>query len=871
MTPIDGTAVALDSFGAGHVGNNFESQPEQRANESPHNGVTAGVAIDAVSSSAAGVASALSVGSPSSDVFPSKQTLEITALRKVFDASKDAVVVVRLSTYADTDAENSVLEVNSGFEREFGFARDEVIGRDIRVLNLWVEPSIPGLFLRDLFEKGSVQNMEAQLRRRNGENIECLLSGTLVDLGDERCAVVFGRNVSELKDAQRTVLEREQTFQTLFHAQPDSIITLDVFTGRYIDVNDEFLNSTGYSREEVIGQRSREFNLFTDEAQADNLVAGIKKHGEVRNLEMTFRHKDGLLSPCLVSAKILNQRGRLCCVIFARKIRELKEAQSELIKAREAALAASRAKSEFLSSMSHEIRTPMNAVLGMAELLDETPLTEEQRRFVSIMRRNGEALLDLINDILDLAKIESGRLAMESAGLDLEEQLGRVGEMMAIRAHQKGLELALRIAPNVPTKLIGDSLRLRQVLINLVGNAIKFTEHGEVVIDVGRTESATADPSRPIELRFSVTDTGNGIPADKLDLIFARFTQADSSTSREYGGSGLGLAIVKRLVELYGGAVSVQSECGKGSCFSFTARFGQGSAAWSSQPETPVNLKGVRALIIDDVATNRVIMREILSRAGAHVQEAASGEEGLACLTQARAMGRPYQLLLLDCRMPGIDGLEVARRLRAESHPDEIPAVVMLTSEDLAETVARLKDIGIGTYVVKPVRRPDLMSAISRAMNNSRVAEPASTVSRLAEHDSLPPLRILMADDSIDNCLLVRAFLKQTNCQLDEAENGRVVQEKFKAGLYDLVLMDMRMPVVDGATATQAIRAFESANQLPRTPIIALTASALEEDILRSRDAGCDAHVSKPVTRRALIDAIRNATRTAGAYTAVLA
>jgi PAS domain S-box-containing protein len=712
------------------VGKDLESQTEQRTNGAPHSGVTAEAVIGAVSREA-DIANELSIGSPSGDVVLNKKTLERTALRRIFDASKDAVVVVRLSTDIETDARNLFLEVNSGFEREFGFARDEVIGKDIRDLNLWVEPSTPGLFLRELFEKGIVQNMEAQLRRRNGESIECLLSGTLVDLEDERCAVVFGRNLSELKDAQRTVLEREQTFQTLFHAQLDSIITLDVFSGRYIDVNDEFLGSTGYSREEVIGQRSREFNLFTEEAQADKLVDGIKQHGEVRNLEMTFRHKDGFLSPCLVSAKLLNLRGRLCCVIFARKIRELKEAQRELIKAREAALAASRAKSEFLSSMSHEIRTPMNAVLGMAELLDDTPLTEEQRRFVNIMRGNGEALLDLINDILDLAKIESGRLAMESAGFDLEEQLGRVAEMMAIRAHQKGLELALRISPEVPTKLVGDSLRLRQILINLVGNAIKFTERGEVVIEVGRTESATTDPSRPIELRFSVTDTGSGIPADKLDLIFSRFTQADSSTSREYGGSGLGLAIVKRLVELYGGAVSVQSEYGKGSCFSFSARFGHGSATHSSQPETPVNLKGVRALIIDDVATNRVIMREILSRAGAHVHEAASGEEGLARLAEARGMGRPYQLLLLDCRMPGIDGLEVARQLRAVSHPDDIPAVVMLTSEDLAERVARLRDIGITTYVVKPVRRSDLMSAIASAMNMARLPEPVNPDSLL--------------------------------------------------------------------------------------------------------------------------------------------
>ncbi len=781
-----------------------------------------------------------------------------TALRKILDATVDGIVVIRMSDQAGASSDNVFVDINAGFEREFGFSRDEVIGHDFRALNLSFDPSVPADFLRELLEKGSVQNMEAQLRRKNGDSIECLLSGALVDLGDERCAVVFGRNITELKEAQRQVLEGEQTFRTLFNAQLDGIMTLDVFTGQWIDANEEFFQSTGFTRDEVIGRRSREFNLFADQAEGQKMVDQLKTCGEVRNLEMTFLHKDGSLNPYLASAKVISLRGHTCCVIFARKIRELKEAQAALIKAREAALAASRAKSEFLSSMSHEIRTPMNAVLGMAELLGDTALTEEQRRFVHIMRGNGAALLDLINDILDLAKIESGHLTMESTEFDLEEQLGRVGEMMAIRAHQKGLELAVRIGPDVTTGLLGDPLRLRQILINLTGNAIKFTEKGEVTIAVETDQAAVADPDRPLALRFSVTDTGSGIPADKLGLIFERFTQADSSTTRKYGGSGLGLAIVRRLVELFGGEVSVQSEYGKGSCFSFTAHFGVGSAPAAAEQE-PVSLNGVRVLVIDDIATNRLILKGILARAGAEVHEADGGEVGLAQLANARKTKRPYQLLLLDCRMPEIDGIEVARRLRAESDPDEIPAVVMLTSEDLAERIAQLREVGILTYVVKPVRRPDLMNAIGRAMYNSpKIDKPSDSRSDQLS-TALPPLKILIADDSVDNRLLVRAYLKRSQCQLEEAEDGRIAQEKFKAGQYDLVLMDMRMPIVDGAAATRAIRAFETAKRLTPTPIIALTASALEEDVLRCREAGCDAHVSKPVTRSALIAAMRNA------------
>jgi len=430
--------------------------------------------------------------------------------------------------------------------------------------------------------------------------------------------------------------------------------------------------------------------------------------------------------------------------------------------------------------------------------------------------------------------------------------------MMAIRAHQKGLELTLRIAPEASAALVGDPLRLRQILVNLVGNAIKFTERGEVTIGVEVARSAVSEANRPIALRFSVTDTGSGIPADKVDLIFKRFTQADSSTTRRYGGSGLGLAIVKRLVELYGGEIQVRSEDGKGSCFSFIAHFGVGSALSACRADA-VSLSGARVLVVDDVATNRLILKEILERAGAEVDEAAGGEDGLRQLARAKEMRRHYQLLLLDCRMPGVDGLEVARRLRAEGDPGEIPAVVMLTSEDLAERIARIDELGIRSYIVKPVRRSDLMNAIARAMNHLPRSETVGESPSEEPAEILPPLRILIADDSVDNRLLVRAYLKRSQCQLEEAEDGRVAEEKFKAGLYNLVLMDMRMPNVDGAAATRAIRTFEAANSLTRTPIIALTASALEEDIIGCREAGCDAHISKPVTRKRLIAAIHNA------------
>ncbi|HEY6421581.1 MAG TPA: ATP-binding protein [Candidatus Binataceae bacterium] len=357
---------------------------------------------------------------------------------------------------------------------------------------------------------------------------------------------------------------------------------------------------------------------------------------------------------------------------------ELRESGRDLVAAREAALSASRAKSEFLSSMSHEIRTPMNAILGMAQLLEETPLNRDQKKYLEIMTNNGDALLDLINGILDLARIESGRLSLEEAGFDLETLVDGTVETLGVRAHQKGLEMLAHVMPDVPHLLVGDRLRLRQVLLNLIGNAVKFTDTGQVLLTVERDrESAVAG-----HLHFSVVDTGIGIAKDKLEEVFSSFTQADSSTTRRYGGSGLGLAIVRRLVALMGGRVWVESELGHGSVFHFTAHFQvQTDASVEKHPTVTVMLSGVRALVVDDNFTNRLILREMLSSRGAEVDEAEDGPTALEHIERARISGIPYQLLLLDCQMPAMDGFQVAEGVKAGA--EEGLTVLMLSSDDL--------------------------------------------------------------------------------------------------------------------------------------------------------------------------------------------
>jgi PAS domain S-box-containing protein len=790
---------------------------------------------------------------------------EVT-LRTIFDASPDAMVVVTLKPEGNGSVPGAYLarfvDINRGFEDQLGFTREDVIGRRFAELNMWIDNAARSQFVRELLDCGRVHNLETDLRTKDDRAIRCLISSTIVEVAGERYVIGIARNISELKETQGKLDQSEETFRKLFDLNLDGMAIVDLVTGKYIDVNQRFVRATGYAREEVIGKRSREFTFWAKPEESLALVDGLRKNGEVRNLEMSFRRKDGATIPCLISATLLELRGHLCCLTATRNISALKETERQLIEAREAALAASRAKSEFLSSMSHEIRTPMNAVLGMADLLAETDLDPEQRKYLNTMINNGNALLELINDILDLAKVENGRFELERAPFDLAELTDRVCETLAIRAHVKYLELASHVMPGVPTSLIGDPLRVRQVLINLVGNAIKFTEIGSIVLTVEQRAAENGS----VALHFSVADTGIGIPRNHVSKIFESFTQADSSTTRKYGGTGLGLAIVQRLVELMGGRIWVESEVGKGSTFHFTARFEvqSGGPAVAVDPMVSrLEYAGLRTLIVDDTAVNRVILHEMLAAKGAIVAQAASGEEALYMLELARRSGEPFDLLMLDYRMPGMDGFEVAGRIKAGA--GECCAIVlMLASDDFNVRTARLRELGIQTHLVKPIRRPDLYDAITNAMAEVGIAGRGRAVPE-KDRPTLAPqfmtgpgLRVLLAEDSPDNRMLIEAYLKNTPHRLETAENGEVAVRRFTAGRHDLILMDMLMPVMDGYEAVREIRRWQAECGMPPVPIIALTASALKEDVQRSLAAGCDLHVSKPVKKAVLLAAIRD-------------
>ena len=668
-----------------------------------------------------------------------------------------------------------------------------------------------------------------------------------------------------LEELGKEVVFKSRLLTSLFENVPDHIYFKDK-KSRFVAVSKALAGWLGAeSSEAMIGKT--DFHYFTEEhakpAFRDEQEV-MKKGQPIEGKVEKETYPDGRVT-WVSTTKIpwYDENGNIIGTFgISRDMTELKNKEFELIEARETAQRASQAKTTFLAIMSHEIRTPLNAIIGMCEILEETVLSKEQHEYLKILREAGETLLAIINDVLDISKIECGDVQIEKSEFSLDTLVEKVCDILAIRAHKKGIELADHISPNVPMNLIGDSYRMRQILVNLIGNSIKFTDEGEIILNVRLAEQKESqcevEKRDEVCLLFSVKDTGVGIPKEKQNAIFDSFRQADSSTTRKFGGTGLGLSISKRLVELMGGKMWVESEEGKGSEFFFTVRFKIQKTKKSRTFIEPseVDVRGISTLIVDDNATNRLILKEILTAWDADVTEASGGEEAISMIRSAREKGKHFRLILLDRRMPAIDGFKVAEVIREDKKSEETTTVMMLTSDHRISDLNRIDELGINCYLIKPIKRDELKNAILATLGLWKARKNKIEVVKIKVAD-LPPMKILLVEDTEDNRLLIEAFLKKSLIEIDEAENGKIAFEKFKKNVYDLVLMDMQMPIMDGYTATKKIRAWEKRVGAEETPVIALTAFALKGDAEKCLDAGCNTHVAKPVKMETLVEVLK--------------
>jgi two-component system, sensor histidine kinase and response regulator len=534
-------------------------------------------------------------------------------------------------------------------------------------------------------------------------------------------------------------------------------------------------------------------------------------------------------------------------------IHELKATQEELALAKEAAEQANRAKSLFLANMSHDIRTPMNGIIGMTDLCLDTELTDEQREYLGMVRSSADSLLSLLNDILDFSKIEGGMLELEEIDFNLSDTVEDTVKSLAYLAHKKGLELALRIDRDVPMALVGDPGRLRQVIINLVGNALKFTEKGEVVVAVELKEEGEDDAV----LAFSVADTGIGIAPDKQARIFEAFSQADESTTRRYGGTGLGLSISTKLVALMGGRIWVESEPGKGSVFQFTARFDLQSAPNVMRKSRPNDLAGLRILLIDDNATSRQILEDILLNWGMS-PVAVDGDRALPTLEDAKRSDRPFSLVLLDAHASKKGGFAVASEMRG--HPDwTAPMIMMTSSVGLRGDAERCRRLGIAAYLTKPIKQSELFDAILTVLDiESTPPEKRHMVTKHSVREGRAGLRILLAEDNPVNQRLAVTILNKMGYEVVATANGKEAVQAYEQEAFDVILMDVEMPEMDGFEATGLIREREKETG-KHIPIIAMTAHAMKGDRERCLASGMDGYLSKPVRADAIAEAIDGA------------
>ncbi len=669
----------------------------------------------------------------------------------------------------------------------------------------------------------------------------------------EKANTRLAQEVAERKRVEKELRQAETKYRSIFENAVEGIFQTTP-EGRYLSVNPALAGIYGYETPEELMMSLTDIGgqLYVEASRRDEFIRLLHRHHTVTGFESQVYRRDGTVIWITETARAVRDASGALLYYegIVEDISERKRAEEELRKAKLSAESAANAKGEFLANMSHELRTPLNGVIGMTDLALDTELTPEQREYLMIAKDSANSLLELLNDILDFSKIEAGKFELDPIEFSLHDGLEAALKALAARAHKKGLELACHIAADVPDVLLGDLGRLRQIVVNLVGNAIKFTAQGEVVMRVSiewRNENEDC-------LHCTVTDTGFGVPHDKQPLIFPPFTQADSSTTRQFGGTGLGLAISSQLVALMGGRLWVESEVDRGSTFHFTARLGFRAGVLPQSLGMRDSLAGLSVLVVDDNTTNRRILEEQLVNWGLCPTLAASGPEALETLQQAANNGAPFSLVLLDAYMPSMDGFTVAESIKR--NPTLARAtIMMLTSGGHPQDAVRCRELGLASYLTKPIKQSDLLNAIVAALQGAEGAQPVFSPPLIFSTKGRSSLHILLVEDNPVNQHLAVRLLEKRGHSVVVANNGKEALAALANESFALVLMDVQMPEMDGLAATKAIRQQEEATGA-HIPIVALTSHAMKGDRDLCFAAGMDAYLSKPLQAQQLFDMI---------------
>lgn len=711
----------------------------------------------------------------------------------------------------------------------------------------------------DLLGKGINTFLEKPVKEFSARKIpagECRIKGieavfwltcTEVKTEDDETKILFAlRDTTRQKESERTIVDQRQYYESLLEFSPVAIVTLDM-DEKIVSCNPAFEQLFGFSAEEAIGKNLDKLISPKDPREAADFTKRTKEGNTIHGYGVRYR-KDGQTVEVEIAGGPVYVRERTVGIFC------IYHNVTDLMQAKRNAESADKAKSDFLANMSHEIRTPMNGIIGMIELMKDTPLTPEQKDYLNTAKESADALLSLINEVLDFAKIEAGQMTLEKLDFDVRSLVEGVARSLAARAEAKGLEMVCMVNRDVPARIKGDANRLRQVLVNLVGNAIKFTEKGEIVI---RAVVDNISESK-VQLLFSVSDTGVGISHNDQKHVFERFVQADGSITRRFSGTGLGLAISAQLVKLMGGEIGVQSEPGKGSTFWFTMAGGKATVEGTRPLVIPTSLKGIPVLVVDDNKTNRLIIGKIVTGFGCQVTEVSSGSEALHELRQGLSKSKPYQLVLMDMQMPEMSGEQTLREIKVDRDLTKTK-VIILTSMGYSGDASRLDTMGCSAYLLKPIRQKELFNTILAVMGQERLPQPQQTGSIITRHALAESERdsncILLAEDNEINQKLALRLLQKVGYSVDVVETGRQAFEAVQKKEYRLVLMDVQMPDVDGFEATKMIRKLSGG--VSKVPIVAMTAHVMSGDRDKCIQAGMNDYLSKPLNVEEVITTVK--------------